>query len=91
MGSHSLPTLGEDDGTIAENLSQRLDPALGEQPGEGEGGEGEGEEGKEGEDPAARLGALRKKLLLVLLDHLYLIEIAGGSRAICFMQVRGAA
>ena len=35
----------------------------------------------------ARLGALRKKLLLVLLDHLYLIEIAGGSRAICFMQV----
>ena len=50
MGSHSLPALGEDDGTIAENLSQRLDPALGEQPGEGEGGEGEGEGegGKEG-------------------------------------------
>ena len=79
----SCARAGEDDCTIVENLSQKLDPSSPDHPDQ-DGGE---EEEEEGGDPVSRLGALRKKFLAVLLDHVYLIEVAGGMRAICFMQV----
>ena len=53
-------------------------------------GEGE-EEGGEGEEPLdspSRLADLRKKVLRSMLEQLYLVEVAGGMRSICFMKVR---
>ena len=82
--AHTYTHTGEDDSTIVENLSQKLDPQSSSDHPEQN---GDGEEGEEG-DQASRLGALRKKFLSVLLNHVYLIEIAGGMRAITFMQVR---
>ena len=82
--THTHTHTGEDDSTIVENLSQKLDPQSSSDHPEQN---GDGEEGEEG-DHASGLGALRKKFLSVLLNHVYLIEIAGGMRAITFMQVR---
>lgn len=49
----------------------------------------EGEVGGEMEalDSPAQLASLRKKVLKSLLEQLYLVEMAGGMRAICFMKV----
>ena len=57
--------------------------------GEVEGDDGEGKRGgvREPLDSPARLAALRKKVLKSLLEQLYLVEMAGGMRSICFMKV----
>lgn len=50
-----------------------------------------GEEGVASETEAfvspARLAELRKKVLRSMLEQLYLVEVAGGMRSICFMKV----
>ena len=51
-----------------------------------EGGVAGGE--KEDLDSPARLAILRKKVLKSLLEQLYLVEMAGGMRSICFMKVQ---
>ena len=57
--------------------------------GEAEGDDREGKSGgvREPLDSPARLAALRKKVLKSLLEQLYLVEMAGGMRSICFMKV----
>ena len=54
--------------------------------GEGEGGGGGGG-GEEPLDSPARLAELRKKVLRSMLEQLYLVEMNGGMRSICFMKV----
>ena len=38
-------------------------------------------------DSPAQLAVLRKRVLRSLLEQLYLVEMAGGMRSICFMKV----
>ncbi len=72
---------GEDEGTIVDNLNQQLQegepPVPGDQSGKGGGLD----------DPATRLAVLRKGTMTLLLDNLFLVELSGGMRAICFMQL----
>ena len=52
-------------------------------------GEGREEGGGEREalDSPARMAVLRKKVLRSLLEQLYLVEMEGGMRSMCFMKV----
>ena len=72
----------ESDRTLSETLSQMDSPSSAAVRGEVEGGGGE-----ETPDSPARLAELRKKVLTCMLEQLYLVEVAGGMRSICFMKV----
>ena len=73
----------ESDRTLTETLSQMESPSSAAVRGE----EVEGGGGEEPTDSPARLAELRKKVLTCMLEQLYLVEVAGGMRSICFMKV----
>lgn len=76
---------GEDDHTLMENLSAKLEeagpPSAPKAKSGVEGGGGEA-------DQNSFLSALRKRLLGCLVERVGLVEEVGGMRAVCYLQVR---
>ena len=68
---------------LTETLSQMESPPAAAMRERGGGGGGEQEQ----LDSPAQLAQLRKKVLRSMLEQLYLAEMAGGMRSICFMKV----